>query len=312
MPRSRRHEIGVGLLLIAALALLGWMSLQVGALAGFGDTLTVRARLPDAAGLTEGAAVKIAGVEVGRVRSLRVEGGVAVAELAIARDAGVGEDVAAQVRARSVLGEKYLALIPGSPDAPPLADGATITRVRGQTEIDELVNMLGALLRGVDPEEVNRGLAALNRALEEDPERLGHMLDDLSVILDHAAEASAELPALARQSREAASRVARLADRAGPTLDHADAVLDRLDAATADLPETAGEVRQLVGETRDTVEELRGTLGDARRVVRRIDAHGAEIDAILDNLSEIDKEELRRLLREEGILVRLRPSRDGG
>ncbi len=73
MSRSRRNELGVGLLLLSALALLAWMSLNVGAFQGLGETIVIEAELEDAAGLSEGAEVKVAGVAVGVVESLVVK-----------------------------------------------------------------------------------------------------------------------------------------------------------------------------------------------------------------------------------------------
>ena len=49
MARSRKYEMGVGLLLLVALSLMAWMSVKVGALQGMGDVLHATVDLPDAA-----------------------------------------------------------------------------------------------------------------------------------------------------------------------------------------------------------------------------------------------------------------------
>jgi len=299
MARSRRHELGVGCLVLAALALLAWMSLKVGAIQGLGESIQVEVRLHDAGGLTDGASVKIAGVDVGRVDGLRVEHDVAIVGVLLERDAAVRNDVIVQVRARSVLGEKYLALVPQTAGAPLLQDGDVLTEVRPQTEIDELVNQMGPLLAAVDPEALSDAMEALNRSFEEDPERATRMLTDLETILRNGAAASAEAPALVSEGRETLRAVRDTVDEARPVIQRAETVVGQLDEATADLPETVDDIDALVGETRAAVSE-------GRAVLATIEGSTEDIEKVLGNLSEIDKWELRRLLREEGIVVRLK------
>ena len=70
MGRSRKHEIGVGILVLVAGGFLAYMSMQVGALRSLGDEVQVTVELADAAGLSDGAAVRIAGVQIGQVMSM--------------------------------------------------------------------------------------------------------------------------------------------------------------------------------------------------------------------------------------------------
>ena len=73
MAKPGRNEIAVGVLLLAAMALLGWMALKVGALRRVTEEVHVSAHFADVTGLPEGAAVQVAGVPVGRVTDLRVD-----------------------------------------------------------------------------------------------------------------------------------------------------------------------------------------------------------------------------------------------
>jgi phospholipid/cholesterol/gamma-HCH transport system substrate-binding protein len=301
MARTRQHELGVGILMLAAFGVLAFLSLKVGALGNFGDELRASVELADAAGLTEGAEVKVAGVAVGSVISLRVEHDKAVAELKVRRDVNLRQDVRVQVRARSVLGEKFVELRPQSADAPLLEDGARLTDVVPATEIDQLVNAMGPLVQSLDPEAVDALLRSLNATMKEDPERISRMVRDTETALHNAALASAELPALTAEARATLASVRTVAGQAGPVLRKADHAVGSLDAVAQDLPATLTEVRGLVGDARVAVADGRLVLGDLK------DSTG-DIKLVLSNLKEIDKWELRRLLREEGIVVRLRES----
>jgi phage antirepressor YoqD-like protein len=52
--------------------------------------------------------------------------------------------------------------------------------------------------------------------------------------------------------------------------------------------------------------DLRGAVADAKGLVEGFDGIDADVRQVLENVAEIDKWELRRLLREEGILIRVR------
>lgn len=308
MSRSRKHEIGVGLLVLVAFGLLAWMSLEVGALRGLGDRVEVQARLPDAMGLEDGAMVKVAGVAVGTVTGIAIDHDVAVVDLQLEPGAGLRRDAVVQVRARSLLGEKFLELQPQGRDAPLLEDGDTLLSSRPATEIDALVNGLAPVIATIDPVALQSTMDALSAAMADDPERAARMLRNLDEILANGAEASRGLPGLVSEGTAAARDLRRLGADARPLLQdassaarHADSTLTRLDAATVDLPQTLEQVDALVRETR-------GAVAGGQAVLDRLESKGPQVETILDNVAEIDKWEVRRWLREEGIKVRFRES----
>ena len=301
MAVSRKHEIGVGVLVLIALLLLGWMAVKMGSLRTLGDELAVDVVFPDAAGIGVGATVRVAGVEVGRVEGLAVEGDQALIHLRLQQGSQLRQDVVAQVRARSVLGEKFIALRPQSADAPLLVDGDRITRVLPQTEIDELVNALGPALQGLDTAALQRVLAQVDQALAADPQRLPRMAEDVEVLLHNARLASEDAPALVGEARQAIAEVRATNRRLGPVVEHTDRLVNQLSAGAEDLPATRAQVDLLLADSRAAV-------ADGRSVLGQLDGQMSQVDQVLGNLAEIDKWELRRLLREEGIKVRLRAS----
>ena len=210
------------------------------------------------------------------------------------------------LRSRSILGEKYIELIPVSRDAAPLQDGAVLTETRGQLEIDQLVTALGPLVQGLDPERVDAALDPWLAAMAEDPERPARMLEDAEVALASLRRVSEDAPAMVSEARltlsearAAVREVRELTDRGELTLDRADALLADLEEAAEGLPAQAERVGGLL-------DEVEATLGDTHELVAELNGKTGQVGVILDNLEEIDKWELRRILREEGITVHLR------
>ena len=93
-----RKHIGLGLFVVVTLALLVWLAQSIGAIGGGGGALYT-VRLAHAAGLVENNAVKIAGVNVGRIADISVDHDIAVLSLRIDDDIVLHDDARAIVRA---------------------------------------------------------------------------------------------------------------------------------------------------------------------------------------------------------------------
>lgn len=298
MPTYGRYEIGVGALVVGATALLAWLAVQVGAISGYADTVTVTARLPDAAGLTEGAVVSVAGVQVGRVERLVAEFDEAVATVTLDEAAALRRDVRVAVRSRSVLGEKYLALTPVSRDAPLLVDGDTVGPVAGQVDIDEMVTRMGPLVEAVNPEDLRLLVHTVAEAVRADPERGARMLADAERLLKNLADASEGLPATLDEARGSLAAVRRAADAARPAVARLDDAVARMDALVAAVPPE--QVPELLAEIEAAVKDGRATL-------EKLDGSSADLAELLAKLNGLDRMDLLRITQEEGVLVRLRP-----
>jgi phospholipid/cholesterol/gamma-HCH transport system substrate-binding protein len=301
MNTSRKQEIGVGILVIVAGALLAFMSIKVGALSNVGEEIDVEITLGDAAGLTEGAAVRVAGVQVGQVNTMGVDHDQARLSVSIAKSAQIRKDAELQVRARSILGEKYLEITPKSTDAPLIENGASLAVTTPQTEIDELVNSLGPLVSAIDAEAMHQAMEHLGEALEKDPHRIARLLENIDTIIGNGANASQSLDGLVSDTRSTLSSVRQVTNDTRPLLQRTQKIMGRVDTATENLPKIAGDVEAMVADARNMVK-------DSHALMQRLERSTEKIEIVLDNLSEIDKWELRRLLREEGILVRFKES----
>src|SRR5688572_23900110 len=123
--------------MIVSLAVAAGMTYMLGGLETWrGGAVLVTVPFEDAAGLKTGAEVAIAGVEVGKVTGLAVDHDRAVGTLRLWTP--VRADVGVRIRQKSLLGDKYVELVPHSRDAALLVTGDVLPVVGPQTEIDEL------------------------------------------------------------------------------------------------------------------------------------------------------------------------------
>ncbi len=145
-------EIVVGLFVVAGILCAGYLAIRLGKLEAFGNSgYVVYADFANVAGLRRGDSVEIAGVGVGRVDSLiLVEDR---ARLALRIDPGVAiqEDAIASVRARGLIGDKFIAISPGASDRN-LPDGGRIRDTESPPDITDLIGrMIGGNVTGDTP-----------------------------------------------------------------------------------------------------------------------------------------------------------------
>ena len=105
-------------------------------------TITAAAVFPDVTDLSVGAPVQLADINVGSVKSIALDGTEAKVTMTIQSSARVPADVTAEVRRTTVLGERFVELVP-RPNTPNnaalLADGGTIGQTRVVPELEQLV-----------------------------------------------------------------------------------------------------------------------------------------------------------------------------
>lgn len=298
MAATRGQQIGVGVLMIVAAGLFGGMSLWLGAFDAIGDRIHVEVITPDSAGIAAGSSVSVAGVEVGQVDAVRLDFDRAVLTLGIDRSAELRQDVTVLVRSRSVLGEKYLELVPHDRNAPLLAEGATLT-AEPQVEIDELVRVAGELVNAVPPEELAKAVRVIIDAVSADPERFQRMLASAETTLGNVERFTSDLPTLEE-------KLARTLDISARTLVTIDARARQVEPVIGHGDTLIADTRAAVSQTRELLTDTQEAAREAKRVLADLGPVTDDVRQVLLNFRDIDKTELRRLLREEGILIRLR------
>jgi phospholipid/cholesterol/gamma-HCH transport system substrate-binding protein len=139
MPRTRSlawSELKIGIVAVSAMALAVMIIVAVGGQAGFAwEQYTLKTRFPNVQGLKEGAVVRVAGVEVGKVADVDFSGPEVEVTLKIKEEmqSRITTESRASIGSLSLLGEPIIEITPSSKGTP-LADGAFIqsTRPAGQ------------------------------------------------------------------------------------------------------------------------------------------------------------------------------------
>jgi phospholipid/cholesterol/gamma-HCH transport system substrate-binding protein len=147
----------VGLFVVAAGAFL-FTFIMFSRKGGLSDreSIDVYALFRDASGLGPKSRVQIAGIPVGEIRSITLEGTRARVNLRIRRDVDLREDASLTKRSESLLGDFLLDLSPGTDAAPPMQEGGQIKRVLDSQGLEAVFESLSRITG--DIEQVTRAL----------------------------------------------------------------------------------------------------------------------------------------------------------
>ncbi len=140
MQRSPVRDLVVGLFVLFGLASIGYLSIQVGGLYYSGPSgFKLIATFDEVGDLKPRAAVVIAGVKVGQVKSIELDPILrARCELDIDPSLGLDVETSAAIMTAGLLGEKFVALEPGGSDEM-LESGDEIGRTVSALSIENLV-----------------------------------------------------------------------------------------------------------------------------------------------------------------------------
>jgi phospholipid/cholesterol/gamma-HCH transport system substrate-binding protein len=137
-----RTEMIVGLFVLIGVACLGYLAIKLGKLEVFGASgYTVYADFPSVAGLKVGDPVEIAGVKIGRVDSMGLAEDRARLVLRLTDGVKLQEDVIASVRARGLIGDKFVLITPGASEKI-IAPGGRIRETDSPPDIPDLIGKI--------------------------------------------------------------------------------------------------------------------------------------------------------------------------
>jgi phospholipid/cholesterol/gamma-HCH transport system substrate-binding protein len=146
-----RTDIIVGVFVLAGLACLGYLAIRLGKLEIFGSQgYVVVADFVSVAGLKLGDPVEIAGVRIGKVEGIGLAEDRARLTLRVSDGIQLQEDVIASVRARGLIGDKFVLVTPGASDKiiPP---GGKIRETDSPPDIPDLIGkIVGGDITGKD------------------------------------------------------------------------------------------------------------------------------------------------------------------
>jgi phospholipid/cholesterol/gamma-HCH transport system substrate-binding protein len=302
--RYRKPLIGLSLFLVVA-TVATWMVLVTLRREVAGPTNTYSAIFTDVSGLHPGDDVRVAGVRVGRVEGVDLEGALAKVTFRVQTEQNLYHDTIASVIYQNIIGQRYLGLSRGaSGNRTLLADRSQIPleRTRPSFDISYLLNGFEPLLALMDPQQVNNLTDGIIQALQGDsgsvltlitetsalaeslagPDQvLGEVITNLNDVVTNLAGQTHDLQTMIGQTRGVLATLGNRRDQLVASAGSINAAVERLATITANINP---DLQQLIGREPGFVAHL---TGDARQ---RVSFFGANFVLTLKGLARFSQE----------------------
>jgi len=133
-------ELSVGIFLLIGILCLGYLSVRLARMEVLGEGgYDVYATFTNVGGLKNGASVVIAGVEVGRVKSVTMVDYEAKVILTLPNTLEIQEDAIASIKTKGLIGEKFVQITPGGADEI-LKSGDRIRDTLPALDVEQLIS----------------------------------------------------------------------------------------------------------------------------------------------------------------------------
>jgi phospholipid/cholesterol/gamma-HCH transport system substrate-binding protein len=258
-PFRDRNPVVIGGISLAVIATLVFLAFNAQSLPLIGGGTVYRAQFSEAAGLLPDDPVRVAGVKVGKVESLALEGGAVTVEFRV-KDAFVGDRSEAAIKIETVLGAKYLALVPrGSGELDP-DEAIPLDRTASPYDVVEAFADLSTTVDDIDTAQLAGSFEVLSQTFADTPEEVRTSLQGLARLSDTIASRDAQLGQLLSASRKVTEV---LADRNG---EFTQLILDS-NVLLTEVQQRRELIDSILTSTQRLSEQLSGLVDDNREAL---------------------------------------------
>ena len=251
---------------------------------------TYKAYFDNVAGLNVGSEVRVAGIKSGKVRSITLKDGKVEVVFEVDRSIVLYRDAKVEIGTLGLLGDKYLNVYPGNPQAGALEEGQAIVNVLGYTDTDKLIR------------ELTNASEAIRLMVENFQLILSENREDIKKVVQNLEVLSYNLNLIALENREALrsaiNNINLLAYNLNKTLPQTIESIDRL-AKTLDTiaTENRQDVREVVANLRALSQDLKTTLPEltsnlnnlSKNLNLVVSENRQDIRVAISNLSELSQ-----------------------
>lgn len=274
---TTEFKVGLFVLVAMVLVVLGW-AWSVDGVRPDEQSYRLYMNVGTSDGLWEGSQVRLAGVEIGSVDAISIEGGHAELTLKIRSAYQLATDSDAELKASGLLGDLFVRVYPGTADAM-LADGDRIRTRSEPADIDKITKNL---------ERISDDIAAVTKVLRQVAENDANRqhvestlanADQLTELLREIAagnkqDIAAIVQSVRRLSEALEGHVDDIGTNVNEEVDKLQELTDQLNVAASDMTSITGKIDRgegtigaLVNDDQ-TIDALNDTIHEVKRAVK--------------------------------------------
>lgn len=206
-PFQQRNPIPIAIIGLILIALSLTAAANADELPVIGSGTVYTAAFEEAAGLKDGDEVRIAGIKVGKVKEVELDGNQVLVSFYV-EDAWMGNNTAAAIKLKDLLGQKYLAVEPAGNEV--MDPSQTIPKQRTTSPYDvlEAFRGLSQTADAIDVGQLARSFNVVSNTFGGTSEEVTGALRGLSMLSDTIAKRDAQLSNLLENTRQISGTLA--------------------------------------------------------------------------------------------------------
>lgn len=281
-------EFKVGVMVVSVSGLIAVMSLKVaegpGILTGGDHTYTFT--VPDANGLVKNSSVRMAGIKVGVIDDIVLEGGKARVKVKLEGKARVTKSTKVELKSDGILGDKHVELTPGAIDEPELRQDEEIVDVSDRGNLADVMKEVGKIAKSLN--ELASTLNSATQGQGDNSTPVGRIVLNIERISKDLAEVTGENKEKINEIIQRIQNVTRNVDTYvnDQTLARVDKAVKNVEEITDKINRGEGTLGRLVNDEQ-TVQELNSAitnvnkfLGGADKLETSLDYHSEYLTGV--------------------------------
>jgi phospholipid/cholesterol/gamma-HCH transport system substrate-binding protein len=289
-PFRERNPVVVGIAGLTALTALLTAAFNADDLPFIGGGADYTAAFSEAGGIQSGNEVRVAGVKVGKVTSVGLDGARVKVGFRVADShVELGRQTAATIRIKTVLGQKFLSLEPAGPGKLAEGDEIPLSRTASPFDVQDAVGGLAERVGEIDTDQLAKAFATIADTFRDSPAEVSASLEGLSRLSNTIASRDKQLTALLDRTKNVTGVLAERDTEFQRLVADGNLLLGeitrRREAIHTLLVSTTQLSNELIGLVADNRAQLEPALRELRKTVAILEANQMQIDQSLPRLA---------------------------
>ena len=262
--RYRGALVGLSLFMVVALGLT-WLVYVTLRRDIAGTTVPYAAVFTDVFGLREGDDVRMAGVRVGRVESIELQGDLAKVSFVVQSNQQVLGTTVASVTYQNIVGQRYLGLSLGrlgEPGVLPPNSVIPVERTDPSFDVGHLLNGYEPLFSLLNPRDADNLTKGVLQSLQGDSASITALVDQTSIFTKTFAGRDEELGSVITDLNTVVANLARHNDDLDHVITETRSVVSTFDARRPELVDSVGAVAKVVRQLSTISDEVYPSLNE--------------------------------------------------
>lgn len=283
VPFQQRNPVIIGAISLAVMVAMMLVAFRAGDLPLIGGGDTYYAKFTDASGIKKSDEVRIAGVRVGKVTAVDLEGNQVRVTFKVKTPSHFGRQTGAEIKVKTLLGNMFLALKPAGPGQLDSGSIIPVGRTRSAYDVVDAFSGLAGHVERINVDRLRDALNALASATSGTPQAFQDSLSGVSALSRNIAARDGQLNTLLHNLHTVSNVLARHDGDIVQVMRESDVLMRALVARREAIHRLLLATSQLSKELTTLVRQTRADLRPALTNLRGV------LDVLLKNQNNLDQ-----------------------